>query len=142
MIGDKQVVVMRKKPVFVVAGNHKEALDWAHRDLAKRWNSGETSVSLSEYILVSNIDQLRGHHDPHGVFIGTWRSRRDILNLIELMIRQTMSANANLMAIHRSLRPTPKLKPVSGGWINEELISQQLMKVYGNVDGQSKRSDI
>lgn len=63
---------------LVIAGNTQQATDWMKQDAFKRFNSGDTSVSLSDYIIVSRFDFIRGIRNPHGVFVGTWIERTDL----------------------------------------------------------------
>jgi len=88
---------------IVIAGNYNQGLNWAESDCKKRWANGNTSISLSEYIIVSNANQLRGIQDPHGVFVGTWREREDIEEIITVLLMQSRSTNNALQRIWESL---------------------------------------
>lgn len=76
---------MSKK--FVIAGNHEQAKHWINNHLKKRQAAGETTLSSSEYVIVHGSDVLRGRGEVHGVFIGTWRERKDIEEIIEILTR-------------------------------------------------------
>ena len=84
---------------IVISGNYNQGLNWAEKDCKTRWNNGNTSVSLSEYIIVSNPDQLLGIRNPHGVFVGTWREREDIKEIVETLYRQSDRVNEDLERI-------------------------------------------
>ena len=88
---------------IVIPGNYNQGLDWADKDCRKRWNNGSTSVSLSDYIIVSNSNQLLGIRDPHGVFIGTWRERDDIKEILQTLHYQSYIENPALQQIWNSL---------------------------------------
>lgn len=82
---------------LVIAGNSQQAIDWMKQDAFKRFNSGDTSVSLSEYIIVDSPDRIRGISDPHGVFVGTWIERSDL----EPIFAQLLTASNVLSQTHR-----------------------------------------
>ena len=70
---------------LVVAGNAAEANYWIIQDLGKKYPSN-TSLSMSDYIIVHSPDQLRGMRDPKGIFIGTWRNRKDIFEILNMLL--------------------------------------------------------
>lgn len=115
--------------IFVIAGNKYQAEDWIKKNLEKRAMSGETTLSRSEYVFVDDASRLRGYRDPRGVFIGTWRERWDIREVVETLLTQSIHVNPTLGKIWGEVKdrvkPTPKLKRVTGGWINEELAIQE-----------------
>jgi hypothetical protein len=108
---------------FVVAGTYHEANYWIINDLGKKYPTN-TSLTMSHYVYVSKADDLRGVRDPHGVFVGNWLGRPDILEIVEALMMASVHVNPALGKIYKDVkskvRPTPKLKPVSGGWINEQ----------------------
>ena len=71
---------------FVIAGNRAEADDWIKKDLKKRHAQGFTTLSWSDYVVVSGADKLRGWNEPHGVFIGTWRERKDMEDIFQSLL--------------------------------------------------------
>jgi hypothetical protein len=73
--------------VLVIAGNLNEAKYWVINDLGKKYPTN-TSLSMSDYIIVSNPDQLRGMRDPSGIFVGTWKQRTDILEILSTLLVQ------------------------------------------------------
>jgi hypothetical protein len=70
---------------LVIAGNANEAKYWIMQDLGKKYPSN-TSLSMSDYIIVANPDQLRGMKDPTGTFVGTWKQRPDIFELLNMLL--------------------------------------------------------
>ena len=70
---------------LVIAGTEHEANYWIIQDLGKKYPSN-TSLSMSDYIIVHNPDQLRGMRDPKGIFVGTWRERKDILEILNMLL--------------------------------------------------------
>lgn len=110
--------------IFVIAGTRNEATEWIKKDLQKRTMAGETTLSMSEYVYVDDVIRIKGYNNPRGVFIGTWRKRADIVGIVESLYVQTKFKNDNLDRIRlelTSIKPTPKLKKVNGGWINEQM---------------------
>ena len=71
---------------LVIAGNKFEAVTWIHADLDKIYATKPSTKSMSDYIIVSNPDQLRGMRDPKGIFIGTWKQREDILEILSTLL--------------------------------------------------------
>ncbi len=125
--------------IFVVAGTAHEANYWIINHLGKRYPSN-TSASMSDYVYVSSPDSLRGVRDPHGVFVGNWLGRPDIFEIVEALMLASVHVNPALGKIYDDLkpkvRPTPKLKPVNGGWINTsiavQIAAQELAKEIDN----------
>jgi len=71
---------------LVIAGTYEQAQLWIHNDLTKRSAAGETTLSLSQYTVVNNPDQLRGMRDPTGIFVGSWRERKDIFEILNMLL--------------------------------------------------------
>ena len=81
---------------LVIAGTYDEANNWMKRDVMRRWNAGETSSTMSDYIYCNNADRIKGMKDPHGVFIGTWRQRKDMEDIfVTLLSSITITNNAH-----------------------------------------------
>ena len=70
---------------LVIAGSAIGAEAWILNDLRKR-NFSYNSLAKSDYIVVHNQDQLRGMRDPKGVFVGTWRERKDIFEILNMLL--------------------------------------------------------
>ena len=71
---------------FVIAGNRVEADAWIKQDLAKRQSQGVTTLSWSEYVVVTDTTKIIGVDQPHGVFIGTWRERKDMEDIFQSLL--------------------------------------------------------
>ena len=100
---------------LVIAGTTQEANHWIRNDCDKRYAAGDTNVSLSDYTYVLSADRIRGRLNPHGRFVGNWRGRPDILDIIQALISCTMPANPTLINLFNEInnqpapvRPTPK----------------------------------
>ena len=72
---------------LVVAGTYHEANYWIIQDLGKKYPSN-TSLSMSDYIIGHSADQLRGWRNPNGIFVGTWRERADIFEILTALLTQ------------------------------------------------------
>ena len=83
---------------FVIAGTKLEADYWIINDLSKRYPSN-TSISMSDYVYVSCPEKLKGISEPHGVFIGTWYERPDMLEVIQTLRHRTWAKNEKLNII-------------------------------------------
>lgn len=70
---------------LVIAGNTQQALDWIKNACADKWMFDQ-GASLSDYIIVSGIDQIRGMSDPTGVFVGTWIDRTDLAGIFQQLL--------------------------------------------------------
>lgn len=66
--------------IFVIAGTHDEF---------KHYTSDK--VLDKHYVYVSRYESLHGFRDIHGVFIGTWRDRSDIIQILDTLITRTNS---------------------------------------------------
>jgi len=69
---------------LVIAGTEHEANYWIIQDLVKKYPS--TSITKSDYTIVHNQDQLRGMRDPKGIFVGTWKQRKDIFEILNMLL--------------------------------------------------------
>jgi hypothetical protein len=70
---------------LVIAGNTFESHYWIVQDLGKKYPSNN-SLSMSDYLIVHHPDQLRGMRDPKGIFVGTWKERPDIFELLNMLL--------------------------------------------------------
>lgn len=84
---------------YIIAGSREQFEDYIRRDSTHRWNSGETSVSLSDYVYVYRSDQLRGLKDPKGAFIGTWKERKDIKEILLSLLKTMYKPNPSMIRI-------------------------------------------
>ena len=91
---------------FVIAGNHEQARRWIKDECSRRFASGDTSASLSDYIYVDDVSRIKGYTNPHGKFIGTWRERWDIREIILQLCVSTMPPNPVLQKMLAEL-PEP-----------------------------------
>lgn len=104
---------------YVVAGTYHEANYWIINDLGKKYPTN-TSLTMSHYVYVSSPDTLRGARDPHGVFVGNWMDRPDILEIVEALMIVSTYPNPRLGKIYKDIKQATRLKPtISQGNANE-----------------------
>ena len=123
--------------IFVIAGNTHQAEQWIKGNLEKRKNDGVTTLSWSDYVIVRDPTKLKGYSNPHGVFIGTWRYRTDMEEIFQELLQRhdiTQQSHRHINQLwgewkEANPRPTPKLKPVAGGWINEQAAIEYAAKM-------------
>ena len=68
------MVQSQTSKLFVIAGTHSEYKNYVHKKLKEG--------SEAFYVYVSSVDALRGFSDPHGVFIGSYKNRKDIRDIL------------------------------------------------------------
>ncbi|CAB5220914.1 hypothetical protein UFOVP240_54 [uncultured Caudovirales phage] len=68
---------------FVIAGNWNEFTYYTRDKI----------LNGTSYVYVSSPDTLRGHQDIHGMFIGTWRERKDIADILDTLITRTTNTD-------------------------------------------------
>lgn len=88
---------------LVIAGNSQQAIHWVKTECQRRWDTGDTSVSLSDYIVVDGPTNIRGISNPHGVFVGTWKERRDIIEIVTILLMCTHPNNPTLQKVYDDL---------------------------------------
>lgn len=71
---------------FVIAGNRFEHDVFAKKKCEEMYYEGNTSMTLSHFIYVSDISSLKGYSNPCGWFIGSWRERKDIKDILQQLM--------------------------------------------------------
>ena len=87
--------------IYVIAGNEPEAYEYINRKLQERISNGDTKID--DYKYVHDALVLRGIENPHGVFIGTWRQRKDIRDIVSILMTSTRAKNDALNGIWMEL---------------------------------------
>jgi hypothetical protein len=87
--------------IYVIPGTHTEGAMYAREQCSKRFAAGDTSASLSDYVVVEygRRDKLMGTRNPHGVFIGTWRDRKDLREICYILLSRHDFQNAAIQKI-------------------------------------------
>lgn len=126
---------MAKK--YVIAGNRDQASQWIKTDLEKRSKAGETTLSWSDYVIVNDSMKLRGVRDPRGVFVGTWRERPDVVEILDALLIACVHVNKELQAIRNSViskRPTPKTPKIQGLRAESVFIDEAAQMLSDEID--------
>ena len=85
---------MNKSKIFVIAGTNIEGILWRLDDIKKSCTgvptygdkiTGKTHRNSSDYVMVNQYECLRGYKEIHGVFVGTWRERKDLHEIITII---------------------------------------------------------
>ncbi len=79
-----------KERVWVVSGNARE---FDHYVRNKPLNGDK------KYIYVQSADHLRGIRNPHGVLVGNWKHRDDIIQILDQLIISTSENTDKLQRI-------------------------------------------
>jgi len=87
---------------FIVAGTHAEYKDWLRQN-----RSRFPANNINDFIWVHGSDVFRGSANPHGFFIGTFRSRPDLYDIVQTIIlcSHDMTKQTKSDLIHRVLPP-------------------------------------
>lgn len=134
--------------IFVIAGTSTEAKSWIAKNYQERVAIGDQQASTNDYKFVSHADDIKGYTNPHGVFVGNWLGRPDILEIVEALMLRSTHVNTALGKIYTDLkpkvRPTPKI--VSGYQANideagrlmaqeidNEVLKQLARKINGGI---------
>lgn len=123
---------------FVIAGTATEARNWIDSNIRKRHAAGNTSVSMSDYVTVTSSTTLRGVIDPHGVFVGSWKERWDLEEIVETLFICSKCINRELQKIRNDIRalnrtkPTPKIQGLRATSIIVDELAEQLSNEIDN----------
>jgi hypothetical protein len=95
-------MAVRIERYFIVAGNHSEYKDWVFKNRSRFPDN-----NLNDFIYVHSLIVLRGYANPHGFFIGTFRSRVDLYDIVQtiIMCSHNMSNQNKSDLIRRVLPP-------------------------------------
>jgi hypothetical protein len=83
-----------KQRVWVICGNSSEYHNYVR---SKPLNEDK------KYHYVGDVYTLRGYSNPHGVFVGSWKHRHDIIDIIDQLIISSTDNSDNLIKIKRDL---------------------------------------
>jgi hypothetical protein len=71
---------------YVICGNNQEFQNFIRRKAGDMWAAGDTSISLSNFVHLTNIRQLQGTLKPHGWFVGNWRDLSNIRDIVQMLM--------------------------------------------------------
>ncbi len=130
--------------IYVIAGNHNQAYEYINRKLEERISNGEMVSKIGDYVYVDSINRIKGISNPHGVFIGTWKDRPDIIDIVETLMIQSTSPNSSLGKILKQLKHKKhdKINPYqhAADLLAKEIDSEVLRQLNGGdlINRQTK----
>jgi len=123
--------------VFVIAGTFDQARQYISKKRSEYLRSGEPPLLMPNYLAVTDVRHLKGIRDPHGVFIGTWKDRLDIYDIIQSLALSWTGENKVLNRMLRDTplpkRPTPILKPDYVVQAAAEMLAKEIDKEVLNI---------
>lgn len=134
---------------YVVAGNQEQAYQYINRKIEERVRNGEEISKINDYSYVRDVDTLRGVSNPKGVFIGTWRERKDIKDIVQQLMMTQTHHNPSLVKIWKEVRNEPSnsvpIQPSQGVLRGAEMLAQAIdeevmLKLMEKVNGQGINS--
>lgn len=88
---------------FVIAGTYDQGMAWVKQNITETAIKYGEWRSMLDYIIVKDAISLKGHSDPHGMFVGTWRERKDIKDIVQSLLIQSTHPNPALGEIWKEL---------------------------------------
>lgn len=88
---------------FVVAGTHEQAQNWIRKNITDVANNYGEWRSFGDYVIVNSEVNLKGFSNPHGVFVGSWRERKDLKPLLLQLHMQSNPANPKILDLMREV---------------------------------------
>lgn len=78
----------------MIAGTRSEYMAFVHKKVNELFNCGQTSITFSHFVYVDSVDNLKGYSDPKGWFIGSWREKKGIN---EIMVQLLLAKRNRVM---------------------------------------------
>ena len=69
---------------FIICGNHNEFKEFVNKKLS----SLTESFRFTDFVYVTGPEIFKGYSNPHGWFIGNWRERSDIIQILSVLVSQ------------------------------------------------------
>ena len=126
-----------KERVWVVCGNARE-FDVYVRN--KPLNGDK------KYIYVQSADHLRGFRNPHGVLVGNWKHRDDIIQILDQLII-TSENPSNLQDIKRDLIRNATAAAVHSAAVSNaakllaDAIDQEVLDSFAGIKSEWRTPD-
>ena len=68
--------------IFIIAGTVNEAKAFRSKKIQEMVDAGK-SVSLSNFVIFDSLEQFRGWNKVHGFFIGSYKNRPDLRDIVQ-----------------------------------------------------------
>ena len=118
---------------FVISGTRAEFDNYRDRKYQEKVLAGE-KVKLHDWMYVHNEIVLRGFVNPHGVFIGTYRQRPDILDIVRALMMQSSETNPVVEKLWNELRPKRPTPKKTAMQIMQEALDDAGMQMAKEID--------
>ena len=70
---------------FVISGNYYQFKEFVNKKISSTHGTG---LRFTDFLYVTGSETFRGHSDPHGWLIGTWKERPDIKEILSVLVSQ------------------------------------------------------
>lgn len=71
------------RSIFVIAGNRQQYDVWIRQHIKREYQQNpHCTLSLSNYVYVGGPETFRGYKEVHGYFVGSYRERNDIRDIV------------------------------------------------------------
>jgi hypothetical protein len=71
--------------IYVICGTREE-FNWFMRKKMAELYTPDNGLSVSHFVYVDNVDKIRGVSNPSGWFFGTWHERKNIREILGIML--------------------------------------------------------
>lgn len=114
---------------FVIAGTRQEFNAYVK-------SKEQNNLVGPQYIYVDSPIRIRGIQDPHGVFVGNWLGRPDIVEIVETLMIASVHSNPALGKIYTQVKPKVKPTPKYKGLQINTMIVDEAAKLMGEAMDQ------
>lgn len=98
--------------IFIIAGNFQQAAEFRKKKAKELWDAGK-DISLSHFVIVDGPESFRGFSDVHGFFVGTFRERPDIKDIVREIRRINLLPASTMvipnMYVGHGMLPNPRM---------------------------------
>ena len=119
--------------IYVIAGTEPQAYDWINRKLEERIRNGEFPNQIDEYKYVHSPTVLRGIQDPHGIFIGTWKDRKDLKEIVEALLYASHGENQTIKKLYEDLTKESAPVAVAAKILADEIDNEVMAKIMNKA---------
>lgn len=120
--------------IYVVAGNFHQAKNYIAKKRQEAMASDVPPLLHDSHLYVKDFTSLKGVRDPHGVFIGTWRDRLDIYEVVHELCLCWAGKNHQLNAMLKGLQPI--VKPTPKKMTSDEAVSAAADLLAKEIDAE------
>ena len=118
---------------FVISGTREEFERYRNRKFQEKAMAGE-DANMNHWMYVRDEMVLRGWVNPHGVFIGTYRNRPDLLDIVRTLMMQSSVTNPVVEKLWNELRPKRPTPKKTAMQIMQEALDDAGMQMAKEID--------